>query len=242
MRWLCMMMIVLGLSQQVCAEDTKTPAPLVVLIGGLDSDPTPAQIEGTAQRGVGNSGMFQLAGDLKEHALECCYFNWNGTTAGDINVEMPPLSDGIAQHIRTTCEHVHPAQLIIVGNSWGGHTACEVCDLLNAEPKVPVDFLVLLDPSSTGRTTSVPKALPENVKVARNYSTRNVFAWGKWIAEPRITFVDLGDPEAGFLRDPYRYDSKFDFQAHVAAEWDMKIHRDIQQRILDLRTPMKTGK
>ena len=40
---------------------------LAVLIGGIDSDPTPAQIDGTAARNEGNSGLFRFAGDIETY-------------------------------------------------------------------------------------------------------------------------------------------------------------------------------
>lgn len=236
-RYCCRILLVLsivdiGLSQPAIGEESQ---PLVVLIGGFDSDPTPSQIAGTSVRGLGNSGLYQLRADLLTDKLQPEYFNWNGTRAGKIAAESPPLSQGIADYVRKECEP-RKRRLVIVGNSWGGHTACEVCEQLQMEPSVRVDCLILLDPSSAGRETPIPKHLCENVAVCTNYTTRNLFVWGKWVQEPRITHVDLGHPDAGYLRDGRKYDATFDFQAHVAAEWDDRIHQDIRRRLLDAVT------
>jgi hypothetical protein len=80
------------------AKADSHPAICVVLIGGIDSDASPEQIAGTAGRGEGQSGMFQLAGDLAGKDMATEYFNWNGTRAGKIS-DKPPLSVGIAQWI-----------------------------------------------------------------------------------------------------------------------------------------------
>jgi len=58
----------------------------------------------------------------------------------------------------------------------------------------------------------------------------------------------LGDPRHGYLieKGPH-YDSPIDFKAHVAAEWDDRIHLDIRWRIRKLREsealadPVPTG-
>jgi len=48
-----------------------------------------------------------------------------------------------------------------------------------------------------------------------------------------LTNVDLGDPANGFMtRGVPPYNSAFSVQAHVAAEWDENIHRDIVARLL----------
>ena len=91
------------LAGAVVAAESPRPdrrvSPLcVILIGGIDSDPTPEQIEGTAPRGQGQSGMYQLAGDLSRRGITAEYFNWNGTRAGKIK-EKPPLAMGIATFI-----------------------------------------------------------------------------------------------------------------------------------------------
>ena len=216
-----------------CGELPSKPI-FVVLIGGFDSDPTADQIANKAQRGVGNSGMFQLAGDLRQDGIRAEYFNWNGTSAGKMNEQPAPLSKGIAERIRRQ-HQVRPLErLAIVGNSWGGHTAWEVSQLLADEPAVPLDLVVFLDPSSVGRfDKSQPEKLPSNIRRAATIATRNALGWRKWADEPRADFVDLGDPANGFLKKPGpAYDSLFDVKAHVAAEWDFAIHKDIRTRLL----------
>lgn len=217
---------------------TTSPAlPLVVFIGGMDSDPSREQIDGTARRGGGNSGLFQLKGDLPADGCLAEYFNWNGTRAGEISAKEPPLSTGICSVIRGHCE-APKRPLVIVGNSWGGHTAWEVCQSLSQEPAVPVKLLVLLDPSSAGRAkTTRPVELPRNVDRAVNYYTRNVFGWRNWPDEPRIRNIDLGDPANGFVSPQRQYDAAFNFQAHVQAEWDQRIHAEMLKQILEVSRP-----
>ncbi len=213
-----------------------TPAPpvCVVLIGGIDSDPTPAQIKGIAPRGQGQSGMFQLAGDLTNHGLNTEYFNWNGSRAGKIR-EKPPLSAGIVQFIQERHAKQPTEQLAIIANSWGGHTAWEVCEALS-EPEIPIAVTVFLDPSSLGRPqTARPSQLPLCIRSARNYYTRNVFGWRELPNEARVVNVDLGDAKRGFLvTGGPKYDAALDTQAHIAAEWDPRIHREITEHVLSV--------
>ena len=218
------------------AEGPTSPRPVppvcVILIGGFDSDPTPAQIAGTAPRGEGQSGMYQLAGDLAREGLTTEYFNWNGSRAGKIK-EKPPLSAGIAQFIVDRHRKQPTEQLAIIANSWGGHTAWEVCEALT-EPEIPIAMTVFLDPSSLGRAkTARPAQLPLCIRSARNYYTRNVFGWRELQDEERLVNVDLGDADHGFLvRGGPKYDATLDTQAHIAAEWDPRIHREITQHVL----------
>jgi hypothetical protein len=207
--------------------------PLVFLIGGIDSDPTPEQIAGTAARGEGNSGPFQLRGDLLADGYAAEYFNWNGTRAGEIESEPAPLAGGIARSIRERHADTPDAPIVIVGNSWGGHTAWEVCGLLSDEPAIEVELVVFLDPSSLARASTIrPDSLPECVQSAATYFTRNAGGWGAWEGEPRIENIDLGDPANGFLiPGGPAYDATFSIQAHIAAEWDERIHGDIRARI-----------
>jgi pimeloyl-ACP methyl ester carboxylesterase len=209
---------------------------LVVLIGGIDSDPTPAQIDGTARRQEGNSGLFQLAGDLRREAVQPEYFNWNGTRAGQIKDKNPPRARGIADFVDEHLQRRPGDRVALVGNSWGGHTALEVLeDLLNRKSPLAVHLTVFLDPSSTGRGPPQPKSLPINVNRAVNYCTRNAFVWGRWNAGDRLEHIDLGEPELGFMRDGQPpYAAKFNPQAHIAAEWDPRIHAEIRDRVLKL--------
>jgi pimeloyl-ACP methyl ester carboxylesterase len=208
-----------------------------VLIGGMDSDPTPAQIAGTAPRNVGNSGLYQLYQDLRTRQIDAEYFNWNGTRAGEINATPPPLAHGIAGVIREHLQQQPQDRLAIVGNSWGGHTAWEVCEqLYRSELPLAIDHVIFLDPSSTGRSKTVrPEQLPLNVKQATNYFTRNLFVWRSWPGERRLENIDLGDPEHGYMQNGVpAYQATFNFSAHVAAEWDSRVHREISARLLQL--------
>lgn len=223
----------------LCADETgPVKAPLspvcAILIGGIDSDPSPEQINGTAPRGRGQSGMYQLAGDLNRQGITAEYFNWNGTRAGQIHGEAP-LAAGIAKFIGERHAHDPTERIAIVANSWGGHTAWEVCRAVE-EPAIPIDLVVFLDPSSLGRTASkLPKQLPETVKAARNYYTRNVFGWRELPGIDRLTNVDLGDAAHGFqIPDGPKYNAAFDIHAHVAAEWDPRIHEEITRHVIQV--------
>jgi pimeloyl-ACP methyl ester carboxylesterase len=219
------------------AEPPSKPL-FVAFIGGFDSEPTADQIAGKAPRGVGNSGMFQLADDLRKDGVSAVYFNWNGNPAGKMNAQPAPLSKGIAEHLRKHHQEHPQDRLAIVGNSWGGHTAWEVTQLLADEPAVPLDLVVFLDPSSVGRFDKAqPEKLPSNIRKAVTLATRNALGWKKWANEPRAEFVDLGDPANGFLKKPGpAYDSLFDVKAHIAAEWDDAIHKEIRTRLLKVAT------
>lgn len=227
-------------STSLFAETPSKPL-FVVFIGGFDSEPTADQIAEKAQRGVGNSGMFQLADDLRKDGVTAEYFNWNGTAPGKIKDEAPPLSKGIAERMRKQHQELPKNRLAIVGNSWGGHTAWEVSQLLAEEPIVSLDLVVFLDPSSVGRFDKAqPETLPSNIQRALSFSTRNALGWKKWVKEPRAEFVDLGDPVNGFLKKPGpAYDSLFDVKAHIAAEWDEAIHKAIRSRLLKVANDEK---
>ena len=235
--WRCLFSLLCVLtalrSQTIDAEEPLQPL-TVFLIGGFDSEPTADQIANKAPRGIGNSGMFQLAGDLRKDGIRAEYFNWNGTSAGKIKEPPAPLSKGIAEHIRRQHQEHPKDRLAIVGNSWGGHTAWEVSQLLAEEPTVTLDVVLFLDPSSVGRfDKSQPEKLPSNIRRAVSFATRNALGWKKWADEPRAEFIDLGDPANGFLKKPGpAYDSLFDFKAHIAAEWDAAIHKEIHARLL----------
>lgn len=209
---------------------------LVVLIGGIDSDPTPEQIEGTARRQEGNSGLFQFAGDLNRKHIQPEYFNWNGTRAGRIKDQNPPRARGIAEFVGTHLQENPFDRVALVGNSWGGHTALEVLEHLS-QPEAPlaIHLAIFLDPSSTGRGPPRPKSLPVNANHAVSYCTRNAFVWGAWDAGSRLENIDLGDPALGFMRDGQPpYNAKFNPQAHIAAEWDPRIHEAMLGHVLEL--------
>jgi pimeloyl-ACP methyl ester carboxylesterase len=216
------------------AKSSVRPQLFAVLIGGWDSEPTPEQIAGTAQRNQGNSGMFQLADDLRRERVVCEYFNWNGTRAGELKTPRPPLAAGIVRCIRMRMEEHPYDRLAIVGNSWGGHTALEVTQLLaRHEQPLAVNLVVFLDASSAGRALGPPKSLPVNVNGAAHFFTRNSFVWGRCELGTNCENIDLGDPDNGFMIDGRpAYHAAFDFKAHVAAEWDGRIHADIKRRLL----------
>ncbi len=162
---------------------TADPRPLmVVLIGGFVSDPTPEQVNDNAGRG-GNSGMYRLCRDLQEGDGVCAeYFNWNGTRAGSIRVRKPPMAPGIAEFIRERRSEHPDERLVVIGNSWGGHTAREVCQHLTEAPVISVEQVIFLDPSSLGRTVNGKRSggLPANVHHAVNYFTRHKLSWRNW--------------------------------------------------------------
>ena len=206
----------------------------VVLIGGFDSDPTPAQLDGTARRGEGNSGMFQLRNDLRTEKVSAEYFNWNGTPPGHINAETPPGPAAIVAHIREQRRQQPTLSIRIVGNSWGGHTAWEVCEALaDAEPTCTIPLVVFLDPSSAGRPNSKrPATLPKNVTAAVQYASRSAVVWAPWQNEPRVSPIDLADAKQGFLRPGGPpYGAIFSPNSHIGAEWDDRIHLDIRKRL-----------
>lgn len=212
------------------------PQLLAVFIGGMDSDPTPEQIAGTAAKNRGNSGLFQLCGELHDPRIVCEYFNWNGTRAGDLKNPRPPQTDSIVSRIREHLKNHPRSRVLIVGNSWGGHTAWQVADaLVNSERPLAIDRMIFLDASSTGRAIARhPDHLPINIKRAVHYYTHNLFCWGAWDCE-RLRTVDLGDPDLGYTRDGApAYAATFDFQAHVAAEWDPRIHHEIKRAALQM--------
>ncbi|MFO1004725.1 MAG: hypothetical protein U0929_02105 [Planctomycetaceae bacterium] len=223
----------------LCADEatpvnSSSASVCAILIGGIDSDPSPEQINGTAPRGRGQSGMYQLAGDLNRQGITAEYFNWNGTRAGQIHGKAP-LAAGIAEFICDRHGQDPAERIAIVANSWGGHTAWEVCRAVE-EPAIPIDLVVFLDPSSLGRAAAKrPQQLPETVKVARNYYTRNVFGWRELPGVERLTNVDLGDAAHGFqIPGGPKYNAAFDVHAHIAAEWDPRIHDEITRHVVQL--------
>ena len=214
---------------------------LAVLIGGIDSDPTPAQIAGTSARNEGNSGLYRFAGDIALERVIPEYFNWNGTRAGNIRAKDSPGPHGIADSVRQHVQKFPGDRVAIVGNSWGGHTALEVVQQLReGEAPLAVNLVVFLDASSAGRGTARPKALPANVNRAVSYYTRSVVVWGKWNAGRRLENIDLADPANRFMVDGQPpYNAPFDIHGHVAAEWDEEIHADIKRRLLALLPPQR---
>ena len=223
-------------ADDVLAASRRPVHLLVVLIGGIDSDPTPEQIEGTAKRNEGNSGLFRLAGDLAREQVIPEYFNWNGSRAGKISEKGAPRARGIADFIDAHVQKFPGDRVAVIGNSWGGHTALEVVQLLRSgERPLAVNLVVFLDASSTGRGPAKPKTLPVNVNRAVSYFTRNVFVWGNWEAGPRLENIDLASPAwRSRLGQSPDQSAGFDVRAHIAAEWDERIHADICSRLLAL--------
>jgi len=219
------------------------PQAIVILIGGMDSDPTPAQINRTEKKNRGNSGLYQLCCELENGRMVCEYFNWNGSRAGDINKQKVPSAEPIKTRIHEHLDEFPDNRIFLVGNSWGGHTAWQVADELSREEQpVSIDRLILLDPNSTGEAAQrQPELLPQNVKQAVHYYTHNIYCWGEWTGE-RIEAIDLGDPKLGYSKNGVpAYASPFDFRAHVAAEWDNRVHEEIKQIMLKRLPAEKTA-
>ena len=210
----------------------EPPTFVVVIVSGYDSDPTPAQIEGTSQRGQGNSGMFQLKCDLEKSGLECKFFNWNGSAAGQISQNQPPGADAIASWMKQRVARDDSTRFVCIGHSWGGHTLIDVASKLKDHDSMSIPLTLLLDASSAMRG-SRPSQMPDRIDRVVNYHTGNMFCWGKLKNANLVENVNLGDPENGFMVDGFpHYQSKFDIDAHNAAEWDQKIHSDMKRRIL----------
>jgi hypothetical protein len=110
-----------------------------------------------------------------------------------------------------------------------------VCDqLYRSDAPLAVEQVIFLDPSSAGRAeTARPQHLPANINQATNYFTRNLFVWRNWPGERRLENIDLGDAKQGYMKNGVpAYHAAFSFPAHVAAEWDPRIHQNIKQRLL----------
>jgi pimeloyl-ACP methyl ester carboxylesterase len=204
---------------------------LVAVISGFKSDPSALQLSGKAPRWSGNSGMYQLMGDLKRAGFTTLFFNWNGTAAGKFKETSVPAAPGIAKAIRAVCEQEVIDSVMLVGHSWGGHTMLEVAAELNAEPVRRIDLAVGVDPSSIARGQRMTR-LPGNVGRLVCFQTRNAFTWREWTDEPRAECVDLGSPANGFMVNGQpNYAAKFDVAAHNAVEWDERVHVAVVKRI-----------
>ena len=201
---------------------------LVVVISGMGSDASEAQIQRTAKFRRGNSGGYELMIDFKDAGFETKFFNWNGVEAGKFKTEQGKGPKPIVDFIRESVDRSKPKRLILVGHSWGGHTMLEVAKQLENEPKVKVEMAFSIDASSFSRGRIDP--LPENIEQLVSYYSANLICWGEW-KEPRVKNIFLGDPANGFMKNGSpKYDLKFDTGAHNAAEWDEKIHADIIRR------------
>jgi pimeloyl-ACP methyl ester carboxylesterase len=201
----------------------------VILISGFESDPTASQIAGTSFRGSGNSGIFQMLGDLQTQKIDCQFFNWNGTDAGDIHNPSAGGTARIVESIAEVSRATPETRYIFVGHSWGAHTILEVAKSLEEFPEIQIHSAFVIDPSSLMRGERM-KELPTNVPRLTNYYTGNMFCWGQWKDESRVENIALGDSANGF-NEHVDYGAALDTNAHTHAEWDEKIHADICSRI-----------
>ena len=222
------------------AQNLESDPNLVVVISGFGSDPSPKQLSKESPRGQGNSGMYQLTGELTKAGFETRFFNWNGTDAGKITQDDAAGADGIASFIRDQNSAKHLKHIILIGHSWGGHTMLEVAEKLQVEPPLNVSLAIGVDPSSLSRGERM-KILPSTIQSFVNYHTHNAFVWGRWKDDDRVQNVDLGDPSGSFGENNRRnYAARFDITAHNAAEWDKLIHVDIIQRIKNVLAAPKS--
>ena len=218
-------------------KSAKTAEPtsyVVLIVAGYDSDPSPDQIAGKSSRGLGNSGMFQLKGDLETKGIDCKFFNWNGTSAGKINQKSPPGDAGIESWIRTRIKERPGTRFVSIGHSWGAHTLFDAATKIGDSESSRFPLTILLDPSSAlrgGNPTKVPDCFGNVV----NYHTGNLFCWGALEIENQVKNIFLGDPKNNFMKNVIpNYSSTFDIDAHNAAEWDPNIHSDMTLRILKI--------
>lgn len=204
---------------------------LVVVISGFQSDASALQLAGKAPRWSGNSGIYQLMGDLKRVGFTTLFFNWNGTAAGKFRETSEPAAPRIAAAIRAVCEEEAIDRVMLVGHSWGGHTMLEVAEALSAEPARRIDLALGVDPSSMARGQRMAR-LPDNIGRLVCFQTRNAFTWRAWQDEPRAERVDLGDPANGFMVNGRpNYAAAFDVSAHNSVEWDERVHAAVVGRI-----------
>jgi pimeloyl-ACP methyl ester carboxylesterase len=218
-------------SSGVAQNPSGQPLTMVVLIAGFDSDASPDQMAGKAPRGHGNSGMYQLAGDLERAGFKTLFFNWNGTAAGKYAELNPPGATAIVTAIRDACANEEFERLVLIGHSWGGHTMLEAAAALEADAKVTVDLAIGVDPSSLGRGERA-KALPACVRQLVCFCSRNAFIWGPWADGTPAEIIDLGDPAHGYLAEGRpNYAATFDVNAHNAVEWDPRVHAAVMDRI-----------
>ena len=204
----------------------------VILIGGFDSDPTKKQIKGSARRGRGSSGLYQLHRDLESMGTASRYFNWEGSDAGRLGRSGAPGPARIANYVRQF--HLKNSRLktAIIGASWGGYTALEVTEVLNStENVIPVETLILVDASAFFRNLKGLPPISKNVMHAINYFTHNRISTGA-LTDVRVENIDLGNSINGFLRNHWaRYNRRGDWRAHVLSQWDPYIHQDIHNRM-----------
>lgn len=226
------MLTLLTCQPLVIGQEVVEPSDsLVIVISGFASDASPEQIDRKSVRGRGNSGMYQLAGDLTSAGLRTEFFNWNGTRAGKFTHKDAPGASGIVSFIRGMNDQGRLKHLVVVGHSWGGHTMLEVAEKLGSDPQIHISLAIGVDPSSLSRGKR-PKDLPSSIDACVIYHTRNAFVWGAWENCDRVENIDLGDSANGFKALNGRdYAAKLDIAAHNAAEWDEAIQKDIVRRI-----------
>ena len=165
----------------------------VILIGGFDSDPTKKQLNGTARRGRGSSGLYQLHRDLASIGTASRYFNWEGSDAGRLGRSGAPGPARIANYIRQYHLKNSHLKTAIIGASWGGYTALEVTELLNStENIIPVETLILVDASAFFRNLKGLPPISENVMHTINYFTHNRISTGV-LTDVRVENIDLGN-------------------------------------------------
>jgi pimeloyl-ACP methyl ester carboxylesterase len=231
--FLSAVLFVLAARLPSCVAQVASPPPptLVVLISGFDSDPSPEQLTGKAARGQGNSGMYQLAGDLKRAGFPTLFFNWNGTVAGHYADKNPPGAKAIVSRLRAMHAKEKIEHLVLVGHSWGGHTMLEVAAALEADGEPTVELAIGVDPSSLGRGERAD-VLPSSIRRLVCFCTRNAFIWGAWEGGAPVEIVDLGDAAHEFMGDGRpNYAATFDVVAHNAVEWDERVHAAVVERV-----------
>jgi pimeloyl-ACP methyl ester carboxylesterase len=230
--FLPLILIVLTCSEPSIAETlSESRSTLVVVVSGFGSDASADQISNKAQRGQGNSGMYQMMGGLKTAGFSTIFFNWNGTSAGHYNDRNAPGAKAIAASIRDAFAKNKIEHLVLVGHSWGGHTMLEVAQELNSQPVIKIELAIGVDPSSLGRGESTGQ-LPPNIDKLVYFRTGNAFCWSGWKDEPRVECIDLGNPANGFMHGGKAdYAAVFDVSAHMAVEWDERVHAELVSRI-----------
>jgi pimeloyl-ACP methyl ester carboxylesterase len=219
------------LEQSVAETLPESRSTLVVIVSGFLSDASAEQISNKAPRGQGNSGMYQVMGDLKSVGFTTLFFNWNGTSAGHYNDPGAQGAKAVVAAIRDAYAKKKIEHLILVGHSWGGHTMLEVAQGLNSAPAIKIELAIGVDPSSLGRDQNIDQ-LPPNIGRLVYFRTGNAFCWSGWKNETRVECIDLGNPANGFMQGGKPdYAAAFDISAHNAAEWDERVHADLVSRI-----------
>jgi pimeloyl-ACP methyl ester carboxylesterase len=228
--FLPLILILLTFSQLSVAQPLPEST-LVAIMSGRMSDASADQISNKAMRGQGNSGMYQLMGDLKKAGFTTLFFNWNGTSAGHYNDDHAPGAKAIAAAIRDAYAKHKKEHLVLIGHSWGGHTMLEVAQRLNSEPPIKIELAIGIDPTSFGLGERA-RQLPSNIGRLVSFRSRNAFGWTSWKDETRVEPIDLGNPANGYMKNGNPdYAAAFDLTAHNAIEWDERVHAELISRI-----------